>query len=86
MESAALRVLATALALVALSGCSLTWHREAPVPAPAPPPVVPAAPPDLTAIPDAVPRAEPRSAHGNPPFYDVFGPVSYTHLTLPTKA
>ena len=71
MDRAASPFLATALALVALSGCSLTRHREAP--APAPPPVVPAAPPDLTAIPDAVPRAEPRSAHGNPPFYDVFG-------------
>ncbi|HYP66017.1 MAG TPA: septal ring lytic transglycosylase RlpA family protein [Steroidobacteraceae bacterium] len=73
MDRAASPFLATALALLALSGCSLTRHREAPVPAPAPPPVVPAAPPDLTAIPDAVPRAEPRSAHGNPPFYDVFG-------------
>ena len=71
MDRAASPFLATALALVALSACSLTRHREAPVPAP--PPVVPAAPPDLTAIPDAVPRAEPRSAHGNPPFYDVFG-------------
>jgi rare lipoprotein A len=71
MDGAALRFVATALALLALSGCSLTRHRQPP--APAPPPVLPAPPPDVTAIPDAVPRAEPRSAHGNPPFYDVFG-------------
>jgi peptidoglycan lytic transglycosylase len=37
-----------------------------PAPAPLPPP-----PTDVAATPDAVPRAEPRSAHGNPPFYDV---------------
>jgi rare lipoprotein A len=75
MDSAALRFIATALALLALSGCSLIRHRQQP--APAPPPVLPAQPPDLTAIPDAVPRAEPRSAHGNPPFYDVFGQRYY---------
>jgi rare lipoprotein A len=76
MDGAALRLVATALALLlALSGCSLTRHRQRP--APAPPPVLPAQPPDLTAIPDAVPRAEPRSAHGNPPFYDVFGQRYY---------
>ena len=28
---------------------------------------------DVMAIPNAVPRVEPRSAYGNPPFYDVFG-------------
>ena len=72
MESAALRVLATALALLALSACSLTRHR-APPPAPALPPVVPAPPASIPAVPDAVPRVEPRSAHGNPPFYDVLG-------------
>ena len=27
----------------------------------------------MESIPDAVPRIEPRSAHGNPPFYDVLG-------------
>jgi rare lipoprotein A len=29
--------------------------------------------PDVTKIPDPVPRAEPRSARGNPPFYEVMG-------------
>ena len=44
------------------------------VPAPAlPPGAVPPPPADLASIPDAVPRVEPRSALGNPPFYDVMG-------------
>lgn len=30
-------------------------------------------PPAVDAIPDAVPRPEPRSAHGNPPFYETLG-------------
>ena len=33
----------------------------------------PKRPPDLSNVPDAVPRLEPRSASGNPPFYEVFG-------------
>ena len=33
----------------------------------------PTRPPDVSAVPDAVPRAEPRSASGNPPFYEVNG-------------
>jgi rare lipoprotein A len=37
------------------------------------PGAVPPPPADLAAIPDAVPRVEPRSALGNPPFYDVAG-------------
>ncbi|MGC1730287.1 MAG: septal ring lytic transglycosylase RlpA family protein, partial [Steroidobacteraceae bacterium] len=37
-------------------------------PQPVPPP-----PADILSIPDAVVRAEPRSAHGNPPFYDALG-------------
>jgi rare lipoprotein A len=76
MESAASRILATALALLALSACSLTRHRQ-PAAAPAPPPVVPAPPAGVNAVPDAVPRVEPRSAHGNPPFYDVLGQRYY---------
>jgi len=43
-------------------------------PAPAlPPGAVPPPPANLASIPDAVPRIEPRSALGNPPFYDVMG-------------
>jgi rare lipoprotein A len=56
-------------------------HRAAPPPPPpaaAPAPSAPiSAPTDLNAIPDAVPRAEPRSAHGNPPFYEVLGQRYY---------
>ncbi len=33
----------------------------------------PVRPPDVTQIPDPVPRVEPRSARGNPPFYEVMG-------------
>jgi rare lipoprotein A len=64
---------ALVLALLLLAACAASPPRP---PAPAPPPAaapLPAAPPDLSAIPDAVPRAEPRSAHGNPPFYQVAG-------------
>jgi rare lipoprotein A len=35
--------------------------------------VLPRNPPDINQVPDAVPVDEPRSAHGNPPFYDVAG-------------
>ena len=61
---------ACALALL-VGGCSVVVHRPAP-PAPAAAPAPPPAP-NLAAVPDAVPRPEPRSAHGNPPFYDVLG-------------
>jgi rare lipoprotein A len=33
----------------------------------------PARPPNLSRLPDAVPQPEPRSARGNPPFYEVLG-------------
>lgn len=57
---------------LALSGCFFT--RETPRPPPAPAPVPAQMPPAAARdIPDAVPRFEPRSAYGNPPFYDVFG-------------
>ena len=74
-DRAALRTAATALALLALGACSLTHHRTppAPPPAPTPPANVPAPPAGVNAVPNAVPRVEPRSAHGNPPFYDVLG-------------
>jgi rare lipoprotein A len=67
---------AAACCALTLAGCSLGGHRpeRALVIGPAPPPAAPATPPvGVDAIPDAVPRVEPRSAHGNPPFYDVFG-------------
>ncbi|MBV9726253.1 MAG: septal ring lytic transglycosylase RlpA family protein, partial [Gammaproteobacteria bacterium] len=59
------------LTIAVLAGCSVTGRR-APAPAPQPEPV-PAAPPNWESVPDAVPRREPRSAHGNPPFYNVLG-------------
>jgi rare lipoprotein A len=72
---AAAALLACALAL---PGCSVVTHRAGTVRPPAAPPASVAAPPaDSGAIADAVPRAEPRSPHGNPPFYDVFGQRYY---------
>ena len=70
------RTAAAACSALLLAGCSLGGQRGSSAPPPSSPP--PAAPPaagpvNPDAIPDAVPRAEPRSAHGNPPFYDVFG-------------
>ncbi len=72
-----------------LTGCSLGGHRASTAPAPvinAPPApaatAAPSGPPlNIDAIPDAVPKAEPRSAHGNPPFYDVLG---QRYFVLPT--
>lgn len=54
-----------ALVMVLLAACTAP-----PIRSPAP---VPQRPPDVATIPDAVPRIEPRSARGNPPFYEVFG-------------
>lgn len=63
-----IRPLAAAAALaMLLAACGSAPRR----PVPRPPPTAPAAP--QAEVPDAVPRAEPRSAHGNPPFYDVNG-------------
>src|SRR2546430_8529350 len=59
---------------VLLTACASSARRapqpaeRIPLPAPVPPP-----PAGVESIPDAVPRLEPRSAHGNPPFYDVLG-------------
>src|SRR6185437_10749565 len=64
--------MATALLLtVLLSACStLPPQPQSPSTVA---PSVPAPPSNVTAIPDAIPKLEPRSAHGNPPFYDVLG-------------
>lgn len=58
------------LAAVLLEGCAQAPRRASPVaPAriPAPPPA------NAAGVADAVPREEPRSASGNPPFYEVAG-------------
>lgn len=57
-----------------LAGCS-TVGRPIVEPAPVVPPPPP--PTNVLSIPDAVPRVEPRSAHGNPPFYDTMGKRYY---------
>jgi rare lipoprotein A len=51
------------LAVLGLAGCGLLGERAAR---------------DPSAVPDAKPRSEPRSAFGNPPFYDVNGRRYYT--------
>jgi rare lipoprotein A len=55
------------IALLLLAACA-TPRRAPPAPAPAPTP-----PASVMGVPEAVPRAEPRSASGNPPFYEVAG-------------
>ena len=70
--SASWRTGAAALGVLALCACSVTAQRPAPAP-PAPVPPAPTPARGMESIPDAVPRIEPRSAHGNPPFYDVLG-------------
>jgi len=54
-----------------LAACSTAARRKPEAPARAP--AVPPPPANIDSIPDAVPRPEPRSAHGNPPFYDALG-------------
>ena len=55
-----------------LAACSLApVRRNEPLPPPVLQPVPP--PANVDSIPDAVPKSEPRSAHGNPAFYDVLG-------------
>jgi rare lipoprotein A len=57
------------LAALLLVACGSPPRRpSAPERQPMPPP-----PADVAHVPDAIPRAEPRSAHGNPPFYEVYG-------------
>ncbi len=66
-----LAVLAVAMLCASLAACSTLRRRP---PAPPAPPASPAPPPaDLGSVTNATPRPEPRSAHGNPPFYDVLG-------------
>ena len=66
----------TVFALV-LAACTTPATRTTtPPPTPKfPDPAHPSVPPpkDLESIPDVVPKFEPRSARGNPPFYDVLG-------------
>jgi rare lipoprotein A len=60
--------LATLAALAALTGCAGHAQRRTPPATRVPPP-----PTNAAQVPDAVPRAEPRSAYGNPAFYEVAG-------------
>lgn len=55
------------IAMLLLAGCA-TQRRPSPAPSPAPAP-----PASVAGVPEPVPRAEPRSASGNPPFYEVGG-------------
>jgi rare lipoprotein A len=64
--------LAAAALGACLAACSTPARRPPAEPIP-PAAQVPPPPADLGSVPDAVPRLEPRSAHGNPPFYDVLG-------------
>ena len=59
---------AAVVALATLAGCAGHPERRAP-----PTTRVPAPPADAAQVPDAVPRPEPRSAFGNPAFYEVAG-------------
>jgi len=62
--------------IYALAACSTLGP---PVRHPPAPPVMPPPPPpnNVDAIPDAIPKLEPKSAHGNPPFYDTLGKRYY---------
>jgi rare lipoprotein A len=72
--SATLR-LAACFGIIAafVAGCAGEPRRTIPPPAPLPSPSTPSQPIDAGSIPDAVPKVEPRSAKGNPPFYNVLG-------------
>jgi rare lipoprotein A len=61
----------------ALAACSTLERPVAQQRLPAPIEPVPPPPFDINSIPDAVPRIEPRSAHGNPPFYNTMGKRYY---------
>lgn len=68
-SSPRLSLLALALIVAGCAGPAIRTptHPTPPVPSPTP---IPA---DIESIPDPVPRSEPRSARGNPAFYDVLG-------------
>lgn len=71
MKGAAVRgALALLTAALLLSACAHAPRFQPGASAPSP---VPAPPADLASIPEPVPHDEPRSAAGNPPFYDVAG-------------
>ena len=65
-SSGTIRSAQAGLLALLVAGCVGTPQR----PQAAPPP---RQPPDVTAVPDAIPHVEPRSALGNPAFYDVLG-------------
>ena len=67
------RALTAAILITLLAGCSTLGRPVRPSGQPVPVQPPPSAPTNIDSIPDAVPRPEPRSAHGNPPFYDVLG-------------
>lgn len=70
MQSDSRFVLPLWLFLLVLAGCVGAPPRSTtPTPSPAPAP----APEEIEKIPDPVPTIEPRSARGNPPFYEVLG-------------
>ena len=71
--------------LLLLAGCAHApphpTPAHPPAAAPAPTTVLPRNAPDVYQVPDAVPRDEPRSAFGNPPFYEVAG---HRYVVLPS--
>jgi rare lipoprotein A len=76
----------TILAALLLSlGACVSSPPQRTIPPPAPLPTPSTQPPsslDVSSIPDAVPRAEPKSAKGNPAFYNVLGK---RYFVLPTS-
>jgi rare lipoprotein A len=76
------RFVLTCAALLSLIACGSAPQRPIPTPAPLPTPSTqPPASMDVSSIPDAIPRAEPKSARGNPAFYNVLGK---RYFVLPT--
>jgi rare lipoprotein A len=65
-------LLVPAALMIALAGCVGAPPRSIPAPPPLPAPPPPA-PQDISRIPEPVPHYEPRSARGNPKFYEVLG-------------